>query len=251
MVLARRGSGANHVSALEPMVAHGSRMSWAGLLRPGDNFTPARKSQRAVMKVEHGQALRRYFGTWSDRYRRFTTNLDSAKITVTALEPGQSGDGIPCILHWVNRNDMIRSDEGSVCAGDGWPRELWDTFTSQLACLDGMYISEKLRSFLESDVKEDDALIRGWRHLLRSGEAARGRVTETSALDLGWLPVPAPLTVDGGTATACIVSWAPSAPFHSSLSSALASLSGARGAPDPRSQARYYVECVLVSCLRG
>ncbi|MDH2900800.1 MAG: hypothetical protein PXY39_07485 [archaeon] len=34
---------------LEPIIAHGSRMSWAGILRPGNEFAPAKKSQLAVI----------------------------------------------------------------------------------------------------------------------------------------------------------------------------------------------------------
>jgi hypothetical protein len=70
--------------SLEPMIAHGSRMSGAGILRPGDEFTPAGKSQLAVMTEESGPPLKRYFGKWNITYRRFTTNLTSANSEVEA-----------------------------------------------------------------------------------------------------------------------------------------------------------------------
>src|SRR5579863_3661429 len=97
-------------------------MSWAGILRPGDEFPSAARSQLAVLTAESGPPLRRHFGRWSGTYRRFTTNLTSAKIVVKALQSGQRpSSGILCVLHWVDRRNMVCSDKGGVCYGDGWP----------------------------------------------------------------------------------------------------------------------------------
>jgi len=74
-------------SSLEPMVAHGSRMSWAGILRPGNEFAPAVRSQLAIMTSESGPPLKRYFGKWNAAFSRFSTNLTSAKIIVKFCSP--------------------------------------------------------------------------------------------------------------------------------------------------------------------
>ncbi|HZW56734.1 MAG TPA: hypothetical protein VFF30_10645 [Nitrososphaerales archaeon] len=116
-------------------------------MRPVNEFALAAKSQLAVITEESGPAVKRYFGKWNSAFNRFTTNLTSVKIKVTTLEPDErrSDNGVMCILHWVDRKDMVRSDKGSVCYGDGWPTELWDTFTSQLSSLPKGSIAEKLK----------------------------------------------------------------------------------------------------------
>jgi hypothetical protein len=230
-------------AALEPIVAHGSRMSWAGIFRPGDEFPRSRKSQLAVLTAESGPPLTRYFGKWSGTYRRFTTNLSSAKLVVKALEPGRRpGDGIRCVLHWVDRRDMVRSDNGGVCVGDGWPVELWKAFVSELDNLPDGTVAEKLRSFSESNFQEGNAMVAEWRRRLRAGRVIppeRGR----PVFGESWLPIPARLDAENGT-TGCIVSWAPSARVYRSMSEAIAS-SEAVHKPDLVNQARYYLECNL------
>ena len=228
---------------LEPMVAHGSRMSWAGLLRPGDAFCPARRSRLATLTSESGPALKRFFGAWSVRYHRFTTNLSSPRVVVRPVEPGQQpGEGLQCILHWVKREDMVRTDPGGVCQGDGWPAELWKTFTSSLDSLPGRSVSEKLRSFLESDLRADIPIVAEWRDLLQplSGR----RKTADAYLGWGWIPVPETLELPSGT-SACILSWSPSPFRFDSLRLALESADARLGRPDLPNQARYYLECML------
>ena len=230
-------------SFLEPMIAHGSRMSWAGILRPGDEFTPARKSQLAVMRAESGPPLKRCFGKWSEAYHRFTTNLTSPRIKVTALNASQKPiDGIPCILHWVDRGDMIRTDRGSVCYGDGWPKELWNAFISELHNLPDGTIAEKFRNFLNSNLQGSNDFVSQWRK--RLADAILVLSEEQSEIDQSWLPVPATLVVDGNTSE-CIVSWSPGAIFYQNLSEALASPEAIRKKPDLVNQAKYYLECVL------
>ena len=97
-------------------------MSWAGILRPGDEFTLAIKSQLAVITTttDSDITLGRYFGKWDNAYNRFTTNLASSKIKVRAIaSDNKPGHGIQCIIHWVDQKDMIRSDKGSICQADG------------------------------------------------------------------------------------------------------------------------------------
>jgi hypothetical protein len=230
-------------TALEPIIAHGSRMSWAGIFRPGDEFPLPRRSQLAAMTAESGPPLRRYLGKWSRAYRRFTTNLSSAKLVVRALEPGRRpDDGIQCVIHWVDRRDMVRSDKGGVCLGDGWPVELWKAFVSELDNLPDGTVAEKLRSFSESNTQEGNAMVVEWRERLKAGsvippEGGRPVFGES------WLPTPARLDTDDGM-TDCIVSWAPSARAYRSMSEAIAS-SDAIQKPDLVSQARYYLECTL------
>ena len=228
---------------LEPMIAHGSRMSWAGILRPGDEFTPAIKSQLAIITADSDIPLRRYFGKWNSAYNRFTTNFTSPKIKVRAVEPDEEpSDGIQCILHWVDPKDMIRSDKGSVCYGDGWPKELWDLFTSQLDNLPEGTVAEKLRSFLDSSLEGENRFVSLWRKRLRNGTLVG--FEEQDKLDKYWLPVPATLIVGAGT-TQCIFSWSPGALFYKSLTEALSSAEAIEKRPDPQNQAKYYLECFL------
>lgn len=230
-------------TALEPIIAHGSRMSWAGIFRPGDEFPPARKSQLVVLTAESGQPLKRYFGKWSGTYRRFTTNLSSAKVVAKALEPGRRPrDGIQCILHWVDRRNMVRSDKGGVCHGDGWPVKLWKDFVSELDNLPGGTVAEKLRSFSESNLQERNAMVAEWRARLKEGRVIPLALGHP-AIGENWLPTPARLDTDNGT-TECIVSWAPFATVHRSMSEAIAS-SEAVQKPDLVNQAKYYLECAL------
>jgi hypothetical protein len=228
---------------LEPMIAHGSRMSWAGILRPGNEFAPALRSQLAVMTEESGQLLERYFGKWNASFKRFTTNLTSARIRVEALEPGQRREGgIMCVLHWVDPKDMVRSDKGSVCYGDGWPVELWDSFTAHLGGLPGYSVGEKLKCFLDSDLEEATESVKLWRARVRAGAIVPPE--ERTAIDEYWLPVPARLTSDAGPAN-CIVSWSPGATFYRSISEALGSREASKKQPDLANQAKYYLECTL------
>ena len=230
-------------TSLEPMIAHGSRMSWAGILRPGNEFTPAIKSQLAIITADSDVALRRYFGKWNGAYNRFTTNFTSPKIKVIAVQPDEEpGDGIQCILHWVYQKDLIRSDNGSVCFGDGWPKEFWDVFTSELDNLPEGTVAAKLRSFLDSDLQAENEIVSLWRKRLRNGTLVR--FEEREELDKYWLPVPATLVVDK-VKTQCVFSWSPGASFYGSLSEALSSTEGIEKKPDYQNQAKYYLECVL------
>jgi hypothetical protein len=232
------------VPALEPIVAHGSRMSWAGLLRPGNEFAPARKSQLAVLNAESGRPLRRYFGTWSSSFRRFTTNLSTVRIKVRAIYPKQDAPkGIQCILHWVDRNDILRSDKGSVCNGDGWPKEFWDAFLSELNHLPKGTVAEKLRSFLDSNLQDSNKIVSHWRSSLRDTKLDSSP-KEPWEMDKGLLPVPVPLEFNGKSST-CILSWSPGASRYDGLSEALVSPEAMRYKPDLVNQAKYYLECIL------
>ena len=228
---------------LEPIVAHGARMSWAGLLRPGDEFCPAVRSRRATLTCESGLPLRRYYGGWSAKYRRFTTNLSSTRVVVRPIEPGETpGDGVQCLLHWVERQNMLRTGPGGVCSGDGWPVELWARFTARLEMLSGGSVAEKLRAFAQSDIDSNVPIVTEWRSLIH-GTQPRGWARD-SRTDRGWIPVPATIESPHGPG-ACIVSWSPSASVFQSLSEALDSREAKRGRVDLASQAAYYLECTL------
>ena len=228
---------------MEPMVAHGSRMSWAGILRPGNEFAFASKSQLAVMTTESGPPLQRYFGKWDAAFRRFTVNLTSSKIRVVALQPGQRSEkGVMCVLHWVDRRDMVRSDRGSVCYGDGWPTELWEAFTSQLADLPDGSIAEELQRFLDSNLLDENEAVALWRKRVKGGVTVPPE--ERASIDERWLPVPA-LLVSAEQPSRCIVSWSPGADFNRSISDALASRVASPRRSDLTNQAKYYVECTL------
>lgn len=123
-----------------------------------------------VLKTKSGPPLRRYFGKWAGAYRRFTTNLTSPKIVVKTMEPGEClSDGITCVLHSVDRRDMLRSDKGGVCFGDGWPVKLWEAFISQHDRLPNGTVGEKLRSFSESTLLDSNDLVSEWRSRIREG----------------------------------------------------------------------------------
>lgn len=226
---------------LEPIVAHGARMSWAGILRPGDEFPRSASSRLAVIASESGPVLRRQFGSWSERYRRFTSNLSSPRVEVRVLEPGEKpSGGIACVVHWVSREDLVSTGEGSVCGGDGWPVRLWNAFVEEIPYLPERTVGEKLSCFLDSRRGEDEPAVSEWRSAVKAG-----RVVEPGGHGgRGWLPVPAKL-VAKEVSWSCIISWSPVSNLYSSLSEALDSREAQLMRPDPASQARYYAECVL------
>ncbi len=231
-------------AALEPIVAHGSRMTWAGILRRGDEFPPAKRSELAVITASSGPPLRRYFGRWSGDYRRFTTNLTSAKIAVRVLQPGERpGDGLLCVVHWVSRGDMLRTDEGGVCHGDGWPVEFWSAFVSQLDSLPPKTVAEKLRSFADSRLQGRNKSVAEWRARLEEGRVIPPGEWP-SVIGESLIPTPVELTA-GDDRRYCIVSWAPSGQIYRSLSEALASPEAIQKGPDLANQAKYYLECTL------
>jgi len=229
------------VPALEPIVAHGARMSWAGILRPGDEFPLATRSRLGVMTTEIGPALARCFGAWSQRYLRFTANLTSPRVRVRVLEPGQaSGDGVQCVVHWVDRRHLLGTGPGTVCAGDGWPEELWRAFMAKFDDLPPGTVAERLRHFAtDAGRAGEPGIVAEWRRRLGSGEPPR--VDNSVAGGGGWMPVPADLVTPAGTSQ-CILSWAPNAASYTSLTEAM---SNAGRRLDLASQASYYVECVL------
>jgi len=232
-------------SPLEPIVAHGARMSWAGLLRPGDPFPPALCSRLGTLTAESGPPLRRFFGSWSERYRRFTSNLSSAKMRVQTVEPGQRPDGgVQCVVHWVDSRAMRGLGRGSVCAGDGWPAELWRAFNSQIENLPPGSLAERLSSFRDSRLEERNPIVSGWRDAIREGRLRPS--AEPLAHRGGLIPVPATLVTEAGP-TACIVSWDPRGQEFRSLSSAIKSPRAQSGPLDLESQARYYLECTLAT----
>lgn len=226
---------------LEPVVAHGARMSWAGLLRPGDEFPRALRSRLAVITSDSCPSLRRHFGSWSDRYRRFTSDLSSPDIEVEVVEPGETpSDGIGCVVHWVRREDLVHMGKGGVCVGDGWPVDLWKAFVGEMAYLPKGTVAEKLAHFLDSARREDEPAVAGWRRAVNKAKLVGSR----GAAGRAWLPVPAKLSTSEGSGT-CVFSWSPAAEFYPTLSEALDSPEGRLLKPDAASQARYYAECVL------
>ena len=227
----------------EPIVAHGARMSWAGILRPNDAFPPALSSRLGGLVAESGPPLRRCFGSWSPRYRRFTSNLNSAKIRVQAIETApRSARGLQCVIYRVDPRALLSSGPGSVCAGDGWSVELWNAFTSEIDNLPTGSIAEKLRCFQDSRLQGGNPVVAEWREMLRAGGLLPP--TERLARGGGWVPVPVPFeTADGETV--CIVSWDPNGREFRSLSDAIESAEAQRDPPDLVNQARYYLECTL------
>jgi hypothetical protein len=229
----------------EPIVAHGARMSWAGILRPGNSFPTALSSRLGTLTTESGPPLRRFFGSWSARYRRFTSNLSSAKILVQTAENGQRLErGIQCVVHWVDSRAMRSLGPGSVCAGDGWPFALWKAFTSEIDNLPPGSLAERLFSFRDSRLQEGNPAVAEWRATLREGRLRPS--AEPLARRDGWIPVPATLLTEAGS-TACIVSWDSNGKEFHSLSGAIKSPGAQRDPPDLVSQARYYLECTLAS----
>ncbi|MDG6968444.1 MAG: hypothetical protein JRM86_01530 [Nitrososphaerota archaeon] len=198
-------------------------------------------SRIGVMTGGSGRALRRCFGSWSERYRRFTSNLSSPTLKVRVLEPGEKpSGGIPCVVHWVKSEDLVRTGKGSVCSGDGWPVSLWRAFLEELPDLPGDTVAGKLSSFLDSQEREDELAVSSWRKAVEAGRV----VEPTGASWRGWLPVPARL-VAGGRSGTCVFSWSPESNLYDSLSEALRSPEARLMKPDPESQARYYAECAL------
>jgi len=227
----------------EPVVAHGARMSWAGLLRSGDPFCPSARSRRATLTEEAGVPLRRFYGTWSARYRRFCTNLSSPKVVVRPVEPDHvPGRGIQCILHWVCREDLLRTDSGGVCRGDGWPLRLWECFTDRLGELPAGSVGEMLEAYRVSVLDRDVPIVEEWRDAIL-GTAPRKPPSE-SQLGEGWIPVPARVESPSGPA-ACIFSWSPSTFAYRSLQEAIGSPEAKARHLDLTSQAVYYLECQL------
>ena len=218
-------------------------MSWAGLLRPGDEFCAAVRSRRASLTSESGSALRRFFGSWSDRYRRFGTQLSATRIRVRSLGPDEApDDGIQGLVHWVARDDLLRRGPGGVCHGDGWPVDLWDRFRSRLDRLSGGSVGAQLAEYAASDLDRGVPVVAAWRAWLRgpedSGDAPR------ASLGSGWMPVPVRLRTPTGEGT-CIVSCSPSPLRFRSLPEALDSPEARRRGVDPIAQAAYYLECQM------
>jgi hypothetical protein len=239
-------------------------MSWAGLLRPGDEFPPPRRSRLAVLTAAAGGAApKRYFGGWSSVYRRFTSNLTSPRIVVTVMPPSgrrppvEGERGIECLVHWVDRRDVLRTDAKGVCHGDGWPIALWEAFVSRIDDLPEGSVARRLWSFAAAsstsqgeEEQREEPVVREWRALLRG--APPPLPPERSRLGPGWVPVPATLLTGSDARTAigsyCILSWSPrpaGAAIFRSPSEALSSSEALRRKPDLQSQARYYLECDL------
>ena len=212
-------------------------IGWPSTLRFGA------RAPLATLSTDSGPTLKRFYGSWSSRYHRFTTNLSSAQVLVRPVEPGQApGDGVRCILHWVKQEDTVRIDRGGVCQGDGWPVDLWRSFTATLRELRGRSIAERLRAYLHSDWDEDVPIVAEWRRLLQAKSPEGG--PEALRIGSGWIPVPAKLERSSG-ASACILSWSPSSFRFDSLQEALESGYARRESVDLANQVKYYLECVL------
>jgi hypothetical protein len=209
-----------------------------------------------------GAALKRYFGAWSTTYQRFTSNLTSPGIGATVMPPPAGrrpttpGErGIECLVHWVDRGDVLRTDAKGVCHGDGWPLALWEAFVSHVDDLPQGSVARRLWGFAAAsptaqEEEREDPVVSEWRALLRG--APPPLPPERSRLGVGWVPVPAALLTWSDAKTAigsyCILSWSPrpaGAPLFRSLSEALSSSEALHRKPDLRSQARYYLECDL------
>jgi hypothetical protein len=227
---------------LEAIVAHGARMSWMGLLRPGDPFPLARRCRRAVLRAEGEEPLRRGFGTWSKRYRRYTTQLSSPLVSVTPIEPGQSApDGVQVLLHWVSRAAFEGTGAGTVCAGDGWPASLWERFLADPERDPSLPLATALRRFRVGSATSDAPVVVAWRAALSNDRSALAAEVGTSLV-----PVPARLVLPDGDSD-CILSWCPGAPLFPSLRTALDAPAPGATVPDLAAQARYYLECTLAA----
>jgi hypothetical protein len=233
-------------AGLEAIVAHGARMSWAGILRPGDEFPRAKISRLAVMTSTSGSPLTRRFGSWSARYGRFTSNLSSPAIRVEVGETGRSPSrGIQCFVHWVDREAMLGTGPGTVCSGDGWPVELWSAFVAAADRLPRGSVADQLASYA-FDGEWDDRIpaVRDWRASLRSGapkESPSKAVTFAS-----WIPVPAELISESGMSH-CTVSWSPSTLRFASLDEAVSSKLALKLGLNLQGQTAYYLECVMAT----
>ncbi len=225
----------------ELIVAHGARMSWAGLLRPGDEFGRFRKARVVTLTTPGGPPLARYYGAWSERYRRFTSNLSSPHLRIHAEATSGTVPGIRCLLFWVDRAQVRDVGPGSVCRGDGWPVEFWTAFTAYSDRLPGASLAERLLAFLRSDLGADLPVVAGWR---RAIGAPTSNVAERRTAGEGWYPVPA--IVEGAPLPAVgIVSWSATPRRFASLSEALRSPEAERLRPDRGAQATYYLESRL------
>lgn len=234
-----------HPAELVPVLAHGARMSWAGLMRTGDEFPPGPRSRRATVTTSDGAPLQRFYGGWSDRYRRFTSNLSSPRLRVRVEDPDAApAAGIQAVVHWVPRAALTGTGPGSVAAADGWPRALWAAFEAQAGGERGRPLGEQLQAFLHATSSEEVPVVRAWRRLLRAGSAAGADAV--AEIGGAWVPVPAPL--EGGEVPELgVVSWSPSPWRFASLGDALGS-DAARDRPvDLALQARYYLECRLAA----
>ncbi len=228
-------------SDLEPIVAYGARMSWTGLLRPGDRFPRSRTARWATLHSEAGPSLERYFGAWSSSHRRFTLNLSSPRVIVRVGRGQRARDpGLECIVHWIAREDLLRTGPGGACHGDGWPVDLWERFVARRDRLPGTSVGEQLRAYSESDMDADLRVVAEWRRMTGPGAVARAPASGRS----GWLPVPARMDSPSG-AGSCIVSWSPSPARFASIRDALDSAAREGEIPDAMDQARYYLECRL------
>jgi hypothetical protein len=236
-------SGGAASPRLEAIVAFGARMSWAGLLRPGDAFPRSTRSQRAVLEATSGEPLRRVVGGWSVRHRRFTLNLGTPRVQARAIPAGGSMPaGVPCLLHWVDRSAFLGIGPGTVCAGDGWPIELWQRFLSRLEVASGGSIAEQLHRYLAEPGTTDGREAAAWRALV--GTNAPDPRESERFLGTGWLPFAAPLEA-AGDRSMCLLSWSPSIERFATFHEALASPTAGRLRPDARSQATYFVEATL------
>lgn len=227
---------------LEAIVAHGARMSWAGLLRPRDAFALPARSRRVLLTAEDGGAVERYYGAWSARYRRFTSNLSTPKVRVRVLSgPRTPSPGVEALVHWVDRREFLRGGGRGVPAADGWPPDLWEAFLADHDRRPGASLAEKLHHFARLPEDGEPAIVRRWRRLLRG--SAAGTVRSGSVAGLGWVPVPVRI-LDGRSRGFGFLSWSPSPLRCRSLSEALAR----RGGPGPvdlDAQTRYYLEVAL------
>ncbi len=238
---ARRATSIVERRALEPIVAYGARMSWVGCRRPGDRFPRAHRSGLATLRSGSGPPLQRQFGAWSAAYRRFTLNLSSPQVVVRTTETRAApGAGPVAVVHWISRHDLLRTDRGGACRGDGWPMPLWERFVSRRASLPGAGVGEQLRAYAESGWDEAVPVIAQWRRWVR-GDPPRTPALPATA---GWLPLPARIETPEGPGVG-IVSWSPYPLRFGSLREALASPEAAALGVDAAAQARYYIECRL------
>ncbi len=226
----------------ELVIGHGARMSWAGLLRADDEFPPFTRARLATLTSTDGTVLRRAYGAWSDRYRRFTSNLSTPHLALRLRAPDpRSTDGICCVVYWVDRGRVSATGPGSVCQGDGWPAELWTAFAARLGQLEGRSVGQQLRTFAGSDLDGALPIVAAWRRFLRARASSR---SENAGLGAGWIPVPVPVEPGRGAEVA-IASVSPSRVSYTCLTDALASPGARRRRPDSTAQATYYLECLL------
>jgi hypothetical protein len=226
---------------LEPVVAHGARMSWAGILRPDDPLPPGLRSRRAILSSETRAPVERFYGAWSPRYRRFVSNLGPIPRVVRPVGLQSPAEpGVECLIHWLDRVHVLGTGSGTLCRADGWPPELWEALTAALAQHPGRTIAGRLLSLALGPRGRETPLVSAWRAAVR-GDGPDGL---PSPLGPGWIPVPVRWAAREED-EAAILSWSPSPARFGSLTEALASTEGLRREPDLPSQARYYIECRL------